>query len=155
MPFGVTNAPAVFIDLMNHIFLHYLDKFVVVFIDNILVYFKNNREHAEHLRIILQTLQQEQLHAKLSKCEFWLQSIAFLGYVISKGGILVDPSKIQAVKDWSIPKLATKIKSFIELARYCRIFIQDFSKIAAQLTKLIRKEENMCGLRSVHLYLRS
>jgi len=96
MTFGVTNAPADFMDLMNHVFTPYLDKFVMLFIDNILVYSKSDREHAEHLRIILQTLRQEQLHTKQSKCEFWLESIAFLGYIISKEGISVDPSKIQA-----------------------------------------------------------
>jgi len=98
MPFGVTNTPAVFMDLMNIVISPYLEKFVVVFIDDILVYSKNNREHAEHLRIILQTLRQEQLLPKLSKCEFWLKSIAFLCHIISKKGISVDPSKIQAVK---------------------------------------------------------
>jgi len=93
------NAPAVFLDLMNRIFSPYLDKFVLVFIDDILVYSKNEEEHAEHLRIMLQTLRLEQLHAKLNKCEFWLESIAFLGHIVSKEGISVDPSKIQAVKN--------------------------------------------------------
>ena len=93
MPFGVTNAPVVFMDLMNRVFSPYLDQFVVVFIDDILIYSKSDREHAKHLRIVLQTLQHEQLHAKRSKCEFWLDSIAFLGHMISEKGISVAPAK--------------------------------------------------------------
>jgi len=139
MPFGVTNAPAVFMDLMNRVFSPYLDQFVVVFIDDILIYSKNNREHAEHLRIVLQTLQQEQLHAKRSKCDFWLDSIAFLGHMVSAEGISVDPSKVQAVKDWPVPRTVTEIKSFLGLAGYYRRFVQDFSRIAAPLTQLTRK----------------
>jgi len=97
MPFGVTNAPGVFMDIMNRIFHPYLDQFVVVFIDDILVYSKSEEEHAEHLRIVLQVLKEKQLCAKLSKCEFWLREVSFLGHVISRGGIAVDPSKIDAV----------------------------------------------------------
>ena len=101
MPFGVTNAPAVFMNLLNSIFSPYLDHFVVVFIDDILI--NSRKKHEERLRTVLQTLRQEQLLAKLSKCEFWLESVSFLGHVVSKEGISVDPKKIQAIKDWLIP----------------------------------------------------
>jgi transposase InsO family protein len=138
MPFGVTNAPAVFMDLMNRIFSSYLDKFVVVFVDDILVYSKNEKEHEEHLRIVLQTLRQHQLYANLKKCEFWMNSVTFLGHVISGKGISVDPRKIEAVKEWPVPKNVKEIKSFLGLAGYYRKFVQDFSRIAAPLTKLTR-----------------
>ena len=97
MPFGLTNAPATFIDLMNMVFKPYLDQFVVVFIDDILLYSKNKVEHEKHLHVILQTLREHQLFAKLNKCEFWLDQISFLGHVVSKDGISVDPSKVKAV----------------------------------------------------------
>ena len=99
MPFGVTNAPAVFMDLMNRVFREYLDKFVIGFIDDILVYSRTPEEHDTHLRIVLQTLQQKQLYAKFSKCEFWLNQVAFLGHIVSKEGIRVDPAKIEVVND--------------------------------------------------------
>ena len=97
MPFGLTNAPAAFMDLMNRVFHSYLDQFVIVFIDDILVYSRNREEHVEHLRRVLQTLRDKQLYAKFSKCQFWLDKIAFLGHVISAKGIYVDPQKIEAV----------------------------------------------------------
>jgi len=140
MPFGLTNAPAVFMDLMNRVFSPYLDKFVVVFIDDILVYSKNEVEHEEHLRIVLKTLEENQLYAKLSKCEFWLEKVAFLGHVISKEGVSVDPSKIEAVTKWKSPKNVSEIRSFLGLAGYYRRFVKDFSKIAKPLTSLMRKE---------------
>ena len=140
MPFGVTNAPAVFMDYMNRIFHEYLDQFVVVFIDDILVYSKSIEEHIEHLRIVLQILRDRKLFAKLSKCEFWLKEVQFLGHVISKDGIAVDPSKVEAVMDWQSPTTPTKIKSFLGLAGYYQKFIEGFSKLALPLTKLTRKE---------------
>ena len=97
MPFGLTNAPAVFMDLMNRIFRPYLDRFVVVFIDDILVYSRNEEEHAEHLGIVLQILREKQLYAKFSKCEFWLREMGFFGHIVSAEGIRVDPSKISAI----------------------------------------------------------
>ena len=97
MPFGVTNAPAVFMDYLNRIFRHFLDKFVVVFIDDILIYSRTQEEHAEHLRLVLGVLREKQLYAKLSKCEFWMDEVQFLGHVISAQGIAVDPAKVEAV----------------------------------------------------------
>ena len=141
MPFGVTNAPAVFMDLMNRIFSPYLDQFVVIFIDDILIYSKTEEEHAEHLRIVLETLRREKLYAKLSKCEFWMKSISYLGHVVSEEGISVDPNKVQAVKEWKAPRNVKEIKSFVGLAGYYRRFVKDFSKIAAPMTKLTRKGE--------------
>jgi len=104
MPFGVTNASGVFMEYMNQIFHPYLDQFVVVFIYDILVYSRSEEEHVEHLRIMLQVLKEKQLFAKLSKCEFWLREVSFLGHVISRGGIAVDPSKIDVVMQWESPK---------------------------------------------------
>ena len=107
LPFGLTNAPAAFMDLMNRVFKPYLDKFVVVFIDDILIYLKSHVEHWEHLRIVLQTLRTHQLYAKLSKCEFWLNSVSFLGHVISKEGVQVDLKKVEAVSNWLRPTNVT------------------------------------------------
>ena len=127
MPFGVTNAPGVFMEYMNRIFNEYLDKFVVVFIDDILVYSKSEEDHTEHLRIVLSVLKEKQLYAKLSKCEFWLKEVSFLGHVISSGGISVDPVKIEVVSQWEAPKSVSEIRSFLGLAGYYRKFIEGFS----------------------------
>ena len=108
MPFGVTNAPAVFMDLMNRIFMNFLDKFVVVFIDDILIYFQDSVQHKEHLGMVLQTLREHRLYGKINKCEFWLDSVSFLGHTISGDRIAVDPAKISSVKDRSTPKTPTK-----------------------------------------------
>ncbi|XP_074265735.1 putative mitochondrial protein AtMg00860 [Silene latifolia] len=138
MPFGLTNAPAAFMDLMNMVFSPYLDKFMVVFIDDILVYYNTKEEHKEHLRIVLQTLREHQLYEKLSKFEFWLEKVAFLGHVISREGVVVDPTKIEAVSKWVAPKNVAEIRSFLGLTGYYRRFVKDFSKIAGPLTSLIR-----------------
>ena len=127
-------------DLMNRVFKPYLDKFVVVFIDDILIYWKSHVEHGEHLRIVLQTLRTHQLYAKLSKCEFWLNSVIFLGHVISKEGVQVDPKKVKAVSNWPRPTNVTEIRSFLGMAGYYRRFVKDFSRISAPLTWLIRKQ---------------
>ena len=140
MPFGLTNAPAVFMDLMNRIFRPYLDRFVVVFIDDILIYSKDETEHAEHLRIVLHTLRDKQLYAKFSKSEFWLQEVGFLGHIVSGDGIRVDPSKISAIVDWKPPKNVTEVRSFLGLAGYYRRFVNGFSIIAAPMTRLLRKD---------------
>ncbi|GJZ76752.1 putative reverse transcriptase domain-containing protein [Tanacetum coccineum] len=130
MPFGLTNAPAVFMDLMNRVCKPYLDKFVIVFIDDILIYSKNEKEHEEHLKAILELLKKEQLYAKFSKCEFWIPKVQFLRHVIDSRGIHVDPAKIESIKDWASPKTPTEIRQFLCLAGYYRRFIEGFSKIA-------------------------
>jgi len=116
MPFGVTNAPGVFMEYMNRIFHPYLDQFVVVFIDDILVYSKLEEEHVEHLRIVLRVLKETRLFAKFLKCEFWLREVSFLGHVISKCGIVVDSSKVDAVLQWESSKSVFEIRSFLGLA---------------------------------------
>ncbi|KAI4321445.1 hypothetical protein MLD38_034825 [Melastoma candidum] len=140
MSFGLTNAPAAFMELMNRIFRPYLDQFVVVFIDDILVYSKSMEEHADHLRLVLEVLRQNQLYAKLSKCEFWMSSVSFLGHIVFVEGIAVDPSKVEAVLNWPRPTTVTEMRSFLGLAGYYRRFIEGFSRIARPLTQLLKKE---------------
>ncbi|KAJ0604535.1 putative nucleotidyltransferase, Ribonuclease H [Helianthus annuus] len=136
MPFGLTNAPAVFMDLMNRVCKPYLDKFVIVFIDDILIYSRTKEEHEQHLRTILELLKKEKLYAKFSKCEFWIREVQFLGHVVNEKGIHVDPSKIEAIKNWEAPKTPTEVRQFLGLAGYYRRFIENFSKIAQPLTAL-------------------
>ncbi|GJW95871.1 putative nucleotidyltransferase, ribonuclease H [Tanacetum coccineum] len=142
MPFGLTNAPAVFMDLMNRVCKPYLDKFVIVFIDDILIYSRNKEEHANHLRIILELLRKEKLYAKFSKCDFWIHIVQFLGHLIDNQGLHVDPAKIEAVKNWTSPTTPTEVRQFLGLAGYYRRFIEGFSKIAKPLTKLTQKNKN-------------
>ncbi|GJR49408.1 putative reverse transcriptase domain-containing protein [Tanacetum coccineum] len=139
MPFGLTNTPAVFMDLMNRVCKPYLDRFVIVFIDDILIYSKSIKEHEGHLKLILNLLKKEELYAKFSKCEFWLSKVQLLGHVIDSEGIHVDPAKIEAIKDWASPKTPTEIRQFLGLAGYYRRFIEGFSKIARPMTKLTQK----------------
>ena len=126
-------------DLMHRVFKPYLDQFVVVFIDNILVYFKTLEDHENHLKIVLQTLREYQLHAKFNKCEFWLKEITFLCHIISKNGIKVDPTKVEAISKWKQLKNPIEVRNFLGLAGYYRRFIKDFSKITGPLTELTKK----------------
>ncbi|XP_072074042.1 uncharacterized mitochondrial protein AtMg00860-like [Arachis hypogaea] len=121
---------------MNRIFRPYLDQFVVIFIDDILTYLKTEREHEEHLTTVLQIPRTWKLYAKLSKCKFWTEKVAFFGHVISQGGIAVDPSKIEAIVQWKPPTTITEVWSFLELAGYYQRFIKGFSQIALPLTYL-------------------
>ncbi|GKC31494.1 putative reverse transcriptase domain-containing protein [Tanacetum coccineum] len=141
MPFGLTNILAVFMDLMNRVYKPYLDKFVIVFINDILIYSRNKEEHADHLKIILELLKKEKLYAKISKCDFWISIVQFLGHVINSQGIHVDPEKIKAVKNWVSPTTPTEIHQFLGLTGYYRRFIKDFSKIAKSLTELTQKNK--------------
>jgi hypothetical protein len=140
MSFGLTNAPAYFMYLMNLVFMPELDKFVVVFIDDILVYSKNEEEHADHLHVVLQRLREHRLYAKLSKCDFWLKEIKYLGHTISQTGIAVDSDKVQEVMNWKPPTTVRQIRSFLGLAGYYQRFIPDFSRIVKPITELLKKE---------------
>ena len=139
MPFGLTNAPAAFMDLMNRVFRPYVDRFVVVFIDDILVYSKDQESYDTHLRVVLETLRKKQLYAKLSKCEFWKNEVSFLGHIVSKEGIQVDPKKIEVVVEWKPPRNITEVRSFLGLAGYYRRFVKGFSMTAAPMTRLLQK----------------
>jgi hypothetical protein len=140
MSFGLTNAPAYFMYLMNNVFMDYLDKFMVVFIDDNLIYSQNEQEHEEHLRKVLQRLRDCQLYAKLSKCEFWISEVLFLGHIINREGLAIDPKKVTTILDWKAPKDVRGIKSFIGMVGYYRRFIESFSKIARPVTALLAKK---------------
>ncbi|KAL4026011.1 hypothetical protein IC575_014418 [Cucumis melo] len=139
MSFGLTNALTVFMDLMNRVFREFLDTFFIVFIDDILIYSKTEVEHEEHLRMVLETLRANKLYAKFSKCEFWLKQVSFLGHVVSKAGVSVDPTKIEADTSWPRPSTVSKVRSFLGLACYYRRFVENFSRIATPLIQLTRK----------------
>jgi hypothetical protein len=137
MSFGLTNAPAYFMNLMNKVFMEYLDRFIIVFID--LIYSKSDSDHEEHLRLVLQKLRDNQLYTKFSKCEFWIGEVPFLGHIISNGGISVDPAKVKEIMEWRVPTIVTEIQSFLGLAGYYWRFINGFSKIAKTITSLLEK----------------
>nr|GEW40748.1 putative reverse transcriptase domain-containing protein [Tanacetum cinerariifolium] len=141
MPFDLTNAPAMFMDLMNRVCKPYLNKFIIVFIDDILIYSRNEEEHANHLRIILELLRNKKLYAKFSKCEFWIHIVQFLGHIINSRGLHVDPTKTEAVKNWETPTTPTEVRQFLGLIGYYRRFIEGFLKIAKPLTKLTQKHK--------------
>jgi hypothetical protein len=140
MSFGLTNAPVHFMYLMNSVFMLELDKFVVVFIDDILIYSKNEEEHTKHLRIVLTRLREHQLYAKFSKCAFWLEEIQFFGHVLFAKGIAVDPSKIKDILEWKPPTTVHQVRRFLGLARYYRRFIPDFSKIVKPITGSLKND---------------
>eukprot|EP00253_Pinus_taeda_P006262 PITA_06262 len=139
LPFGLTNAPTTFMCLMNAIFHPYLDQFMLIFIDDILIYSRTIEEHQEHLRVVLQTLREHQLYAKFSKCDFFKSEIQYLGHVITKDGIVVDPEKIKAIMEWPVPKDVADVRSFMGLAGYYRRFVEGFSKVAFPITSLQKK----------------
>jgi hypothetical protein len=141
--FGLTNVPAYFMYLMNKVFMEYLDKFFVVFINDILIFSKTEEEQEKHLRLVLEKLRSNKLYAKSSKCEFWLTKVAFLGHVSSIGGVSVDPSNVKDVLNWMSPMNDSEIRSFLGLAGYYRRFIKDFSKIAKPMMKLLEKNKNI------------
>jgi hypothetical protein len=140
MSFGQRNAPAYFMYLMNKVFMEYFDKFVVVFIDDILISSKTE-EHEKHLRLVLEKLRSNKLYAKFSKCEFWLTEVSFLGHVIFARGVSLDPGEIKDLLNWMPPTTALEIRSFLGLAGYYRQFIKDFSKIAKPMMKLLEKNK--------------
>ena len=140
IPFGLTNAPASFMDLMHRVFQPYLDQFFITFVDDILIYSQSEREHEYHLRIVLQLLRDHQLYSKFSKCEFWLTKVRFLGHIVSASGVSMDPEKAETMMSWERPKSIFEICSFLGLAGYYKRFIEDFSRLAAPMTKLTRKE---------------
>lgn len=140
MSFGLTNAPASFMKMMSGIFREYLEEFVIIFIDDILVYSKDRESHQGHLRIVLEKLREQKVFAKLRKCSFWKRSIGFLGHIVSDQGVLVDPEKIKSIEDWPRPKNASEVRSFLGLAGYYRKFVKWFAILAQPMTRLTGKD---------------
>ena len=140
MPFGLTNAPAVFMDLMHRVFRDLVDECVVIFIDDILVYSPDHATHEIHLRMVLGRLREHKLYAKFKKCKFWLERISFLGHIVSKERISVDPAKVEAVLKWEAPKNVSEVRSFLGLVGNYRRFVARFASIARPLTRLLKKD---------------
>jgi len=149
MSFGLTNAPAHFLYLMNSVFMPELDKFVVVFIDDILVYSKNAQDHEKHPRIVLTRLREHQLYAKFSKCEFWLKNVPFIGHILSEDGISLDPSKVQEVLDWKAPTSVHKVRSFLGLAGYYRCFYSRLLQDSQAYDQATAKGREICVVSGV------
>ena len=140
MPFGLTNAPATFQHLVNHIFRDFLDIFVVVYIDDILIFSKNKEDHQEHVRKVLQRLRENDLFAKPEKCSFHTDTVEYLGFIVSPKGVTMDPIKVKAISEWILPRSVHDVQVFLGFANYYRRFIRDYSKVALPLTSLLRKE---------------
>jgi hypothetical protein len=149
VPFGLTNAPTTFMFLMNNVISKFLDRFVLVFIDDILIYFNNREEHEENLKLVLQVLREHKLYANFSKCDFFQKQAHYLGHVISEEAVAVDPDKIKSIMNWPTPKDVSDIISFMGLAGYYRRFIKGFSKISFQITSLQKRELNSFGHQTV------
>ena len=139
MSFGLTNASAAFMDLMNRVFRPYVDQFVMVFIDDILLYSKDWEDHDMHLWVVLETLRKERLYAKLSKCEFWLREMSFLRHIVSEEGIQVDLKKVKMIIEWKPPRNVIEVRGFLELAGYYRRFVKGFSMTATPMARLLQK----------------
>jgi hypothetical protein len=139
MPFGLTNAPSTFMRMMNHVLRTFIGKFIVVYFDDILIYSKEFDEHMDHLRQVLDVLRKESLYANLKRCDFYMDKIIFLGYVVSVKGIEMEKTKIKAIQEWPTPKSITEVRSFHGLASFYRRFVKDFSTITSSLTEIIKK----------------
>ena len=145
LPFGLTNAPATFMHMMNSIFRPYLDKFVIVFLDDILIYSRSLAEHRRHVRQALDLLRENRLYANAKKCSFFKESLSFLGHVVSAEGISMEKDKVKAIQDWPPPVNVSGVRSFLGLAGYYRKFVRNFSKIASPLSELYRRTQNLNG----------
>ena len=141
MPFGLTNALATFNRLMTDLFRKELDDFVLVFFDDILIYSENEEEHKQHLHHVLEILRKAKLYAKRSKCTFFVDKVAYLGFIVSKDGISPDPAKVEAIVSWPIPRNVSEVRGFLGLAGWCRVFVKEYAIITEALTKLTRKSE--------------